>query len=188
MSRRLIFVGPPGAGKGTQAARLKSQYGIPHLSTGDMLREAIANETPLGLQVKDILAAGDLVDDQIMVGIIKERLSEEDCMTGFILDGFPRTVSQAESLDSMLDHRCCAIDAVIYFEVNDQELFDRVKKRSADSGRADDSADVLKSRLAVYRQQTAPLLPYYKEKGLLKEIDGMQDIETVTNAIDKILI
>jgi len=187
MSKRLIFVGPPGAGKGTQAKRLTDKYGIPHLSTGDMLREAIKNETELGKKVADIMARGELVDDATMVGIIKERLSEEDCLTGYILDGFPRTLAQAEALDAMLDPRCCSIDAVIYFEVNDQALFERVKKRGEESGRADDSADVLKSRLAVYRQQTAPLLPYYRSHGLLKEIDGMQDIESVTKAIDEIL-
>lgn len=187
MSRRLIFVGPPGAGKGTQAARLTDTYGIPHLSTGDMLRAAIAAQSPLGLKVKEIMDEGGLVSDDIMVDLIKERLSEADCATGFILDGFPRTVPQAEALDAMLDTRCCGIDAVIYFEVNDTALFDRVQKRALDSGRADDTADVLKSRLATYRQNTAPLLPYYKAKGLLKEVDGMQSIEAVTEAIDQIL-
>lgn len=187
MSRRLIFVGPPGAGKGTQADRLKAKYGIPHLSTGDMLREAIAQDSPLGRSVKEIMDNGELVSDEVMVEIIKERLSDQDCLNGFILDGFPRTIAQAEALDAMLDPRCCEIDAVIYFEVNDQELFERVKKRGEQSGRSDDNADVLKARLATYRQNTAPLLPYYEGKGLLKEVDGMQDIDSVTTAIDKIL-
>ncbi len=187
MSRRLIFVGPPGAGKGTQATRLVEKYNIPHLSTGDMLRAAIAAETPLGMKVEGIMATGGLVSDDIMVDLIRERLTQEDCAQGFILDGFPRTVAQAEALDAMLESENCGIDAVIYFEVDDAALFDRVAKRALDSGRADDSAEVLKSRLAAYRQNTAPLLPYYKGKNLLKQVDGMADIGTVASAIDVIL-
>ncbi len=187
MSRRLIFVGPPGAGKGTQAAILKDRYDIPHLSTGDMLRASIAAGSDLGKKVESIMAAGDLVSDDVMVDIIKDRLSAQDCENGYILDGFPRTLAQAESLDAMLDKRCCGLDAVIYFEVNDQELFERVAERAKNSGRADDTADVLKSRLATYRQQTAPLLPYYEAKGLIKEVDGMKDIDTVAKQITEIL-
>ena len=187
MGRRLIFVGPPGAGKGTQAAILIDRYDIPHLSTGDMLRSAIAEGSELGKKVEGVMAAGDLVSDELMVGIIQERLSLKDCENGYILDGFPRTLAQAEALDNMLDKRCCGIDAVIYFEVNDQELFERVAERAKNSGRADDTADVLKSRLATYRQQTAPLLPYYEAKGLIRELDGMQSIEAVAEKIAQVL-
>jgi adenylate kinase len=187
VSRRLIFVGPPGAGKGTQAARITARYGIPHLSTGDMLRAAIAAGSPLGLKVQGIMAEGGLVSDDIMVDLIHERLTCTDCDNGFILDGFPRTVPQAEALDAMLERDRCEIDAVIYFEVDDAALFDRVQKRALDSGRADDSADVLKSRLAAYRQNTAPLLPYYRAKNLVRAVDGMADIDTVAAAIDRIL-
>lgn len=187
MSRRLIFIGPPGAGKGTQAEILKERYNIPHLSTGDMLRAAIAEGSDLGKKVEGVMAAGDLVSDDLMIDIIQERLGRDECLIGYILDGFPRTVAQAEALDAMLEQKSCGIDAVIYFEVNDQELFDRVAERAKDSGRADDSAEVLKSRLATYRQQTAPLIPYYEGKGMLKEVDGMASIDDVSGAIKAIL-
>lgn len=152
-----------------------------------MLRAATAEGTPLGQKVKAIMDSGALVSDDIIIDLIAARLGAQDCAEGFILDGFPRTVPQAQALDKMLHKRGCDLDAVIYFEVDDAELFERVKKRGEESGRADDSAEVLKSRLATYRHNTAPLLPYYKGKNLLKEVNGMEGIDNVAAEIQAVL-
>ena len=190
---RLILLGPPGAGKGTQAQRLVEKYGIVQLSTGDMLRAAVKAETPTGLKAKDIMARGELVPDEVVVAIIAERLDQPDVRRGFILDGFPRTVPQAEALDRILRERGLALDAVIELEVDEAILLQRVEKRVAEMNargeavRADDNAEALKKRLDAYRVQTAPLTHYYAGKGMLQGVDGMAAIPAVTAAIDRLL-
>ena len=182
---RLILLGPPGAGKGTQAKVLVDTYGIPQLSTGDILRSAIAAKTPLGLEAKAIVDRGDLVSDAIVNGIVSERLDGEDCKPGFILDGFPRTIAQAEALDEMLVEKRVKLDAVIEIKADADELVRRVIQRAKESGgaRADDNEEVLRKRLGVYQEQTAPLVAYYAEKGLLKTVNGMEPVDQVTAAI-----
>jgi adenylate kinase len=185
----LILLGPPGAGKGTQAKRLEERYGLKQLSTGDMLRAAIAAGTPLGRQVKEILDRGDLVTDEVMLDMIAERIAQPDCDRGFILDGFPRTVRQAEGLDEMLGRHGRALAVVIEMKVDEAALFARIANRAAQSAekRADDTEETLRKRLGVYREQTAPIIPYYREKGLLKAVDGMADMDAVTGQIEAIL-
>ena len=182
---RLILLGPPGAGKGTQAKVLVEAYGIPQLSTGDILRSAIAARTPMGLAAKEIMDRGDLVSDEIVNGIVSERLDADDARAGFILDGFPRTIPQAEALDQMLTEKGMALDAVIEITAEPDVLVDRIVNRAKESGvaRGDDNEEVLRKRLAVYREQTAPLVAYYQQKGLVKSVDGMQPVEEVTAAI-----
>lgn len=185
---RLILLGPPGAGKGTQAKRLEELYGLKQLSTGDMLRAEIASKSLLGQRVEGILAAGELVSDDIMIEMIANRTAKPDCEKGFILDGFPRTVAQAEALDDMLHNMKLDLDAVIEIQVDENALYDRVQKRAAEDGtRADDTVEVMKNRLDVYRKQTAPITPYYKAKNMLKSVDGMQPIDAVAAKIDAIL-
>jgi adenylate kinase len=186
---RLILLGPPGAGKGTQAKILVDAYGIPQLSTGDILRAAIAAKTPLGLEAKAIVDRGDLVSDTIVNGIVSERLDAEDCKRGFILDGFPRTIAQAEALDQMLADKGIALDAVIEIKAEADELVKRVVNRAKESGgaRADDNEEVLRKRLGVYSVQTAPLVAYYSGRGMLKPVDGMAPVNDVTAAIKSAL-
>jgi len=185
----IILFGAPGAGKGTQAAALVEERGLDQLSTGDMLRAAIAAGSELGLRAKEIMDRGDLVSDDIMVGMIAERMDAPDCDAGVILDGFPRTVAQAEALDAMLAERGNAIDHVIEIKVDEAALFARIEGRAAETGgaRSDDNAETLRKRLAVYHDNTAPLLPYYEGKGLLRSVDGMASIEDVAGHIEKIL-
>ena len=185
----IILLGTPGAGKGTQAQRIVSGRGMVQLSTGDMLREAIANGTELGLKAKAIMDRGDLVADDIILGMIREKLVSPECAAGVILDGFPRTVAQAEALDIMLAELDQRIDAVIELQVNEAALIDRIENRARETGgaRADDNAEVLKKRLAVYHELTAPILPYYGDRGMVQVVDGMQPIETVASRIDEIL-
>lgn len=182
---RLILLGPPGAGKGTQAKILVESYGIPQLSTGDILRAAIAAQTPLGLEAKAVVDRGDLVSDAIVNGIVSERIDAEDCKSGFILDGFPRTIAQAEALDQMLADKGIALDAVVEIKAEADELVKRVINRAKESGgaRADDNEEVLRNRLGVYAEQTAPLVEYYTTKGMLKAVDGMEPVDQVTSAI-----
>tara|TARA_R110002124_G_scaffold63350_42_gene173512 strand:- start:29359 stop:29928 length:570 start_codon:yes stop_codon:yes gene_type:complete len=182
---RLILLGPPGAGKGTQAKILVEAYGIPQLSTGDILRAAIAAKTPLGLEAKAIVDRGDLVSDAVVNGIVSERLDADDCKPGFILDGFPRTIAQAEALDRMLQDKGVKLDAVIEIKADADELVRRVIQRAKESGgaRADDNEEVLRKRLGVYSDQTAPLVAYYSQKGLLKAVDGMAPVDEVTAVI-----
>jgi adenylate kinase len=190
---RLILLGPPGSGKGTQAQRLIQRYGIVQLSTGEMLRAAVAAQTPIGLQAKDIMASGNLVSDEIVVGIISERIDQPDARNGFILDGFPRTVPQAESLDELLKHKHLKLDAVVELRVNESALLERVEKRAAETRargedvRLDDTPEVLVKRLAAYRSQTEPLIHYYSERRKLLTVDGMMTIEEVTREIGRIL-
>jgi adenylate kinase len=188
---RLILLGPPGAGKGTQAQRLIAKHGIVQLSTGDMLRAAVAAGTPVGLRAKSIMDRGELVPDDVVVAIIAERIDRPDAKRGFVLDGFPRTVPQSEALDRLLAERGLRLDAVIELRVDEGILLRRVEKRIAEmaargeKARADDNPDVLRGRLAAYRTQTAPLAGYYAGKGMLKSLDGMAPIEQVAAAIDR---
>jgi adenylate kinase len=183
----LVLFGPPGAGKGTQAKILQEKRGLPQLSTGDMLRAAIAAKTSLGKQVEGILAKGDLVSDDIVIGIIGERYDQPDCANGAVFDGFPRTIAQAEALDAMLAKRKRKIDVVIELKVDEAILLARVEQRIKESGavaRPDDNPETLKARLAVYYKNTAPLLDFYRAQGKLVTVDGMAPIGAVTKAID----
>lgn len=179
---RFILLGPPGVGKGTQAKILVEQLAIPQLSTGDILRSAIAAKTPMGLAAKEVMDRGDLVSDQIVNGIVSERIDQEDCARGFILDGFPRTIVQADALGAMLTHKGLKLDAVVEITADAETLVSRVAKRASETGglRADDNADVVRKRLAVYRELTEPLVAYYRAKGVLKTVDGMAPVEQVT--------
>jgi adenylate kinase len=190
---RLILLGPPGAGKGTQAQRLVQKHGIVQLSTGEMLRAAVAAQTPVGLKAKDIMASGGLVPDEIVIGIISDRLDQPDMKNGFILDGFPRTVPQAEALDDLLKKKHIKLDAVIELRVNESALLNRVETRVAEMRargeevRIDDTPEVLSKRLASYRTMTEPLIHYYSERRKLLTVDGMMTIEHVTREINRIL-
>ncbi len=187
---KLIFLGPPGAGKGTQAQRIQEAHHIPQLSTGDMLRAAVAAETPIGKQAKDIMARGDLVPDGVVVGIIADRIEADDCANGFILDGFPRNVAQAEALDTMLLDKNIALDAVIELAVDPDVLVQRILKRAQESEngpREDDTEEALQHRLRVYEEQTAPVADYYAGKGILRTLDGMQQMDEVTQQIEAAL-
>jgi adenylate kinase len=183
----LILFGPPGAGKGTQAKRLVESRRMVQLSTGDMLRAAIASGSELGQKVDGIIKRGELVSDDIVVSLIEERLPETEAAGGAIFDGFPRTLAQAEALDAMLKHRGRKIDMVIRLKVDDAALMQRIAGRFAESGRPDDNPDSFKVRLAAYNDQTKPLLPYYEAQGKLLEVDGMGSIDKVASAIDEAL-
>jgi adenylate kinase len=190
---RLILLGPPGAGKGTQAQRLIAKHGIIQLSTGDMLRAAVAAGRPVGLRAKSIMDRGELVPDDVVVAIIADRIDKPDAKRGFVLDGFPRTVPQAQALDRLLAERGLKLDAVIELKVDEGILLRRIEKRVADMTargekvRADDNPEVLKGRLSAYRAQTAPLADYYAGKGMLKSVDGMASIDKVTAEIGWLL-
>ena len=190
---RLILLGPPGAGKGTQATRLVEKYSIPQLSTGDMLRAAVEARTPIGLKAKAVMESGALVPDDVVVGIIKDRISEPDAKGGFILDGFPRTVAQAEALDAMLERNGLKLDAAIELKVDAEKLVSRIVNRAAEATaaghavRKDDDLEVFKTRLAAYFRDTAAVTPYYRAKGLLHEVDGMSGIAEVARGIDDVL-
>ena len=190
---RLILLGPPGAGKGTQAARLVQKHGIPQLSTGDMLRAAVTAGTPIGLKAKEVMESGGLVSDEIVVGIIADRISQPDARNGFILDGFPRTVKQVEALDAMLAAKGLKLDAAIELTVDAGKLVDRIVKRASEARaagqpvRKDDDPDVFRSRLAAYERDTAAVTPVYRKLGLLRAVDGMAPIDAVTAAIDAVL-
>jgi adenylate kinase len=190
---RLILLGPPGAGKGTQAARLVQKYGIPQLSTGDMLRAAVAAGTPIGLKAKAVMECGGLVPDEIVVGIIADRISEPDAKNGFILDGFPRTVKQAEALAAMLAGKGQKLDAAIELTVDAGKLVERIVNRAKEAKaagqpvRKDDDPEVFKQRLAAYERDTAAVTPFYRSRGLLHEVDGMAPIDAVSAAIDSVL-
>jgi len=188
---RLILLGPPGAGKGTQAQRLIAKHHIVQLSTGDMLRAAGAAGTPIGLRAKSLMDRGQLVPDDVVVSIVADRIDQPDAKRGFVLDGFPRTVPQAEALDRLLAERGLKLDGVLELRVDEGSLLQRIERRVAEmvgrgeSVRADDNPEVLKGRLAAYRAQTAPVAGYYAERGMLKGVDGMAEIDEVSAAIDR---
>ncbi len=190
---RLILLGPPGAGKGTQALRLVAKYGIVQLSTGDMLRAAVKAGTPVGRQAQEIMARGELCPDDLVVGIIGQRIDEPDARKGFILDGFPRTVPQAEALDRILEEKGLELDAVIELRVDEEALIRRIESRVAEMKargeklRDDDNPEVLHKRLVAYRELTAPLITYYRHRGILRSVNGMASITDVTAAIDQAL-
>ncbi|MBM2711558.1 adenylate kinase [Mesorhizobium caraganae] len=190
---RLILLGPPGAGKGTQAQRLVEKYGIPQLSTGDMLRAAVQAGTEVGKRAKAVMDAGELVSDAIVNAIVAERIDQPDCANGFILDGYPRTLVQADAVESMLAERGIALDAVIEFVVDDKALVGRIVKRAEDAKaagqpvRKDDNPVVFEERLREYYKKTAPLIGYYYAKRTLKSVDGMAGIDTVTAEIEALL-
>ncbi|HVV95194.1 MAG TPA: adenylate kinase [Hyphomicrobiales bacterium] len=187
---RLILLGPPGAGKGTQAVRLAERHGIAHLSTGDMLRAAVAEGSEIGKKAQAIMARGDLVPDDVVVAIVADRIRHADCARGFVLDGFPRTVAQAEALGRMLHENRLDLDAAVALSVDEAALLQRVDNRVREMRAAgkpvrdDDTAEVLKGRIDNYRRQTEPLIAYYRDRGLLKTVDGMGAIEAVSAAID----
>ena len=187
---RMILLGPPGAGKGTQAARLVEKFGIPQLSTGDMLRAAVKAGTPVGLKAKAVMESGGLVSDEIVIGIIKDRIKEADAAKGFILDGFPRTVAQAEALTALLAAEKMNLDAVVELKVDEKALMARIENRAKETVaaggtvRADDNPESFKIRLDAYREQTAPVSAYYAKIGELKTVDGMAPIDSVTSAIN----
>ncbi len=190
---KIVFLGPPGAGKGTQSERLVHKHGIAQLSTGDMLRAAVNAGTPIGLRAKSVMEAGELVSDEIVIGIVSDRIEEPDCASGFILDGFPRTVAQAEALDGMLKEKGMTLDAVIELKVDENRLLARMENRVREAEaagqpvRKDDNPASFKQRLDAYREQTAPVSAYYERTGRLQTVDGMQSIEEVSEAIDRIL-
>ncbi|HEY8194567.1 MAG TPA: adenylate kinase [Hyphomicrobium sp.] len=189
----LMLLGPPGAGKGTQSQLISEKLGIPQLSTGDMLRSAVKAGSHIGLKAKQIMAEGGLVHDEIVIGIIADRISEPDCAKGFILDGFPRTLAQADALDTLLESKGRKIDCVIELKVDDTKLADRIECRAREAKaaggtvRADDNAEALKTRLIAYYRETAPLIGYYFAHKLLKPVDGMAPIGEVSSQIDEVL-
>ena len=188
----VILLGPPGAGKGTQARRLVEKYGIVQLSTGDILRCAVASGSEIGQQAKKVMEAGQLMPDDLVIRIISERIDQPDCAKGFILDGFPRTVRQARALDKLLAEKGLKLDHVIELKVEDAVLVSRITGRASElsaegRARADDNVETLKKRLAVYHGQTAPILPYYRKKGRLKVVDGMADVTGVARQIDALI-
>ncbi len=184
---RLILFGPPGAGKGTQANKISENYVAAHISTGDMLRSAVKNGTELGTLAKSFMDKGELVPDDVIIGIIKDRIKEGDAKQGFMLDGFPRTIAQAEALNGMLEEESESIDTVVSIEVNDEEIISRILERAKIEGREDDTEDVVRNRLNVYRNQTEPLKDFYKTEGILAEVDGMGTIDEVFDRIKEVL-
>ncbi len=181
MGRRLLLLGPPGAGKGTQAELLATAVGIPHVSTGVMLREAVAAGTDLGRRVEAVMASGELVTDDLMIKVVEDRLAKQDATCGYLLDGFPRTVPQADALGDG------AVDAVVLIEVGDEEIVSRLLQRAAEEGRTDDTEDVVRRRLEVYREQTEPLVDYYRGRELLREVDGVGSVDEVLARIVGVL-
>jgi len=182
---RIILFGPPGAGKGTQSVLLCNAFGIPHISTGEILREQVSLGTELGSRVKAVLDAGQLVSDDLVIEVVKERVGRPDCSKGFLLDGFPRTVAQAEALTALLEQQNCPIEHVVELEVPEETLLDRIRNRSglAAVGRTDDSAEVAAKRLEVYWTQTAPVAKFYRAQGILREVSGVGTVEDVTKRV-----
>ena len=181
---RAVFLGPPGCGKGTQAKLLAERLGVPAISTGDMLRQAVRHGTPLGLRARAIMEAGDLVPDEIVIGLIRDRIAAPDARDGFLLDGFPRTIEQARALDALLDGNGTALDGVLNLLVPESVLLDRTLGRASQEGRSDDRPETIRERLRVYAEKTAPLVSFYERSGLLTHVDGLGSIEDVSGRID----
>ncbi|MGA0588581.1 adenylate kinase [Dyella sp. KRB-257] len=184
---RLVLLGAPGSGKGTQATRLKAELGVPHISTGDMLRAAVAAGTPLGMKAKAVMDAGQLVSDDILLGMLEERLAQEDARNGFILDGYPRNLTQASALDELLAKIGQPLDAVVKLEVPNRAIIERCELRFAAEGRADDNPDTVRRRLGVYAEQTAPVADFYARRGKLQVVDGEGDLDEVTARVKRAL-
>jgi adenylate kinase len=184
---RLVLLGAPGSGKGTQATRLKDQLGVPHISTGDLLRAAVAANTPLGQKAKAVMDAGQLVSDDIVLGMLEERLSQPDARNGFILDGYPRNLAQADALDTLLERLGQPLDVVVKFEVPGEAIIGRCELRFKAEGRADDNPDTVRKRLDIYAEQTAPVANFYAQRGKLKVVNGVGDVAEVTERIVGVL-
>ena len=180
---RLLLIGPPGAGKGTQAQRLSSHFGIPAISTGDIFRENVKNETPLGQQAKAYMDAGENVPDSLTNDLVADRLSQPDCATGFLLDGYPRTAAQVDALEEMLAEQSTQLDAAVELVADVEVVVSRLRQRALEQGRSDDSEDVVRHRLGVYAEQTAPLIDVFKQRNLLVSVDGIGPIEDITDRI-----
>ena len=180
---RLLLIGPPGAGKGTQASKLSEVFGIPAISTGDIFRENVKNQTPLGLEAKSYMDSGDYVPDSLTNKLVRDRLKNPDCANGFLLDGYPRTADQVSELDSILKETKGSLDAVIQLTADTDEVVRRLAKRAIDQGRSDDTEDVIRNRMSVYEEQTAPLITMYAARGFLIMVDGLGEIDDVTSRI-----
>jgi len=185
---RVVFMGPPGAGKGTQAALLASELGVPHISTGDIFRANVAEGTALGKEAQRYMDAGEYVPDTVTNAMVRDRLTHDDCRPGFLLDGYPRTVEQVAELDAMLRSAGQALDVVVELTVEIDEVVGRLVKRATEQGRTDDSEDVIRRRLEVYAEQTAPLLTTYSDRGLLVQVDGMGVVEDVTSRLLAVVV
>lgn len=184
---RLLLIGPPGAGKGTQAAKLALRLGIPAISTGDIFRENVRNETPLGLEAKAFMDRGEYVPDSLTNALVRDRLNQSDALAGFLLDGYPRTIDQVSELDDILDETDKVLDVVVQLTADSDELMRRLTGRAADQGRSDDTPDVIRRRLEVYEEQTAPLIDVYASRGLVAKVNGLGEIEEVTARIVEVL-
>lgn len=184
---RIVLLGAPGSGKGTQAALLEKKLGVPHISTGVLFREAVSKQTPLGKQVKSILDRGELVPDDLTLGLLEERMTKPDAEQGFILDGYPRNLAQAKSLDELMERLDRPVQEAILIEVDTEEVIERISRRAAEEGRSDDSEDVVRKRMEIYEEQTAPVAGYYAERGLLTRVLGTGSIEEVLELILSVL-
>ncbi|MGY6631305.1 MAG: adenylate kinase [Wenzhouxiangella sp.] len=184
---RIVFLGPPGSGKGTQATLLKERLGVPHISTGELLRAAVAAQTPLGLQAKAAMDAGELVSDDLVLGLIEERMAADDTASGYILDGYPRNLAQAEALDGVLGPLNRPVQKALALMVDEEQIVQRLAKRAEQEGRSDDTEEVVRNRLAVYREQTAPVANHYRAKGILVDIDGVGTIEEINQRLQDAL-
>jgi adenylate kinase len=184
---KLLLIGPPGAGKGTQASKLSEVFGIPAISTGDIFRENVRNETPLGVEAKSYMDKGEYVPDELTNKLVRDRLKNPDCVNGFLLDGYPRTADQVQELDSILKETNSKLDAVVQLTADTDEVVRRLAKRAIEQGRSDDTEEVLRNRLSVYEEQTAPLISVYESRGLLVKVDGLGEIAEVTQRITEAL-
>ena len=184
---KLLLIGPPGAGKGTQASKLSEVFGIPAISTGDIFRENVKNQTPLGIEAKSYMDSGEYVPDELTNKLVRDRLQNPDCVNGFLLDGYPRTADQVQELDSILKETNSKLDAVVQLTADSEEVVRRLAKRAIEQGRSDDTEDVLRNRLSVYEEQTAPLISVYQSRGLLVKVDGLGEIAEVTKRITEAL-